>query len=613
MPCKYSINNEEHECPYGLPDEELVPFDGGLKCKYHLPIIDKNGQKTKKGCWDTVEVEDFNNEVMQLIARVYLHSGEVILSGVIFPGNIIFDSTIKGQNVWGHGVDFQGAEFFGNVHFKKIPFKNNFLALNTLFHFDVIFDECNFYGNGKFDHMRVIGNAAFPKVVFHQECSFLKIRFESNTIFTSGQFKDTLNFEGSIFGEELEEGDKVTHEEGLNFSNARIIGKNDFSSCKFFCNSDFSGCNFGADSIFSNCVFGRDKDSDARFYKTTFSRALFDGSVFKGIASFQNGVLGGEFSFVGVEVENNAIFIETNFSSFSNFNECLFKEDALFQWARFMSLINLDNGKISGSLNFFEAKFKGGFRAENINVGGVASFDRRVKEEESNESKDEMGFKYIKFKGSYFGGPVSFDNRKFFSSADFSYCTFVKAPRFFECELHQDTKFPSEKYFLDHSGKAGPSYRKLKLEMEIIRARQEEGMFNALEQKCQIADPSLPKMDKILSRAYDIFAGYGQSLTKPIGWMGGILVSFFGLYILMAKNLNFKSPDCLIYLVKIFGFVIEQMVSPFRIWKMDKIPVWFCECVDIVFLKLAATMQSMLFIAFFALFILSLRWRFKRG
>ena len=96
--------------------------------------------------------------------------------------------------------------------------------------------------------------------------------------------------------------------------------------------------------------------------------------------------------------------------------------------------------------------------------------------------KDDFGV--IDFSHAHFDGQVSFTNRRFGDPTVFRPAIFEKAPDFHGAELHQGTEFPGIKGFPDtRSEGAVAAYRTLKLAMEQLRARDEQGMFFALEQK----------------------------------------------------------------------------------------------------------------------------------
>ena len=92
-------------------------------------------------------------------------------------------------------------------------------------------------------------------------------------------------------------------------------------------------------------------------------------------------------------------------------------------------------------------------------------------------------FPEIDFKGSFLKEEVVFNNRKFLSKTSFRDFTFIRAPKFHNCKLNQDTVFPPGKNFKDtESEGAVRAYRTLKLAMGDLQAPREQGIFYALEQ-----------------------------------------------------------------------------------------------------------------------------------
>ena len=75
-------------------------------------------------------------------------------------------------------------------------------------------------------------------------------------------------------------------------------------------------------------------------------------------------------------------------------------------------------------------------------------------------------FPEIDFKGSFLKEEVVFNNRKFLSKTSFRDFTFIRAPKFHNCKLNQDTVFPPGKNFKDtESEGAVRTYRILRLAM----------------------------------------------------------------------------------------------------------------------------------------------------
>ena len=198
---------------------------------------------------------------------------------------------------------------------------------------------------------------------------------------------------------------------------------------------------------------------------------------------------------------------------------------------------------------------------------------------------------------------------------DFRGTRFEKAPRFEGCTLHQHTIFSKDTKFKDtKSDGAAQAYRTLKLAMENHRARQEEAMFYALEQKrlraAENRDMSL--WEATLSWLYEKAANYGRSSQRPFWLLVALTVLFWGIYAIVASP--GIGPDRALDLGLIWesaGFSVQQVVLPFWAWRLGAPPDWWPH--GWLALRVIAGFQSVFSVILLALVILAIRWRFRRG
>ena len=218
------------------------------------------------------------------------------------------------------------------------------------------------------------------------------------------------------------------------------------------------------------------------------------------------------------------------------------------------------------------------------------------------------------FTNAAFGRDVSFENRQFLKSASFEGCIFTKAPVFHGCALHEGTTFPSREKFKDvTSTHAAKAYRTLKLAMEQVRARREEGMFYALEQYSRRCQPDTPPSEKLVSHLYGWTADYGEKFLRPLGWLAGTTLVSFSIY----TGIVYFPTGALSHLRECFEFTIEQLVRPFSVWLPSGGTVLkepFGANPDLMLiLQFFATLQTLVSLSLITLFILALRRRFKLG
>ena len=305
----------------------------------------------------------------------------------------------------------------------------------------------------------------------------------------------------------------------------------------------------------------------------------------------------------GVEFHSTVFFTAAEFRQtvlFSSFGDkkTIFHDQAQFEHAIFLRYLFFDDVMFKGKVSLDGGP--SGFKIEN--------------------SAENTTFPVITFKCSVFQNDASFNNRTFLNSTDFSFCQFHKAPTFHNCKLHQDTNFNGAEFYDVKSPHSSRAYRTLRLKLGEMKSRFEEGYFYALEQKAIRNEAGTAFFFKVLSVLYLICSEYGKNTARPFILMTGLFIAFaFGyqaLFMTISPNLPYKFSA----LFQSFGFSIEQLISPFRIWSISETPEWISNFFQIeltsnqlLLLKLACTFQTFVLSTLFALGILAIRWRFKRG
>ncbi len=348
----------------------------------------------------------------------------------------------------------------------------------------------------------------------------------------------------------------------IDFDNKNFTGKIDFSHAIFCANVSFQDTTFEVDADFSYVTFIK----APTFYKTQFWDVLFIG------AKFSLGV-----DFRGATFEHNADFMGSIFINATFFSHATFKSDAIF---------SVENRAYHPNLSI-------------INVGKVAP---------EAEKFDAIFFDHVEFRGK-----VDFVNRRFSSTTNFYKTVFNKAPMFHGCKLHQHTIFDDAR-FLDLSADAAREYRTLNLAMAANRARKDEAKFYGYEQRCIRNDSNVSKWLKLLSCCYDKLSEYGWSVGRPVVALIINLIIFFLIYSYMASStLNIKYGFDLELIGNSLNFSFQQLVRPFSIWLHSGTGIandLFGK--DIGWIRFTASIQALFNIVFLSLFLISLRWRFKR-
>lgn len=368
----------------------------------------------------------------------------------------------------------------------------------------------------------------------------------------------------------------------ISFKAADFIGSAIFIGTQFEGKINFEGVNFRDSVSFSKAYFSREISfNGARFYK----RCDLGNANFTRYADFRRTTFEGPTFFLDAKFRDFALFSDVKFYKMVSFSRVKFEKDTLF--------LNADFGDV---IEFLGSQFN-----------GIVDFSRIVKGDRV------LGFPRITFKGSSFNSDVLFNNRRFLASTDFGKCTFRRAPEFHNCELHQDTVIPTESFFKDTKSEgAASAYRTLKLAMENVRAHREQGMFYALEQKSLRNDPKVSRTAKFFSWLYEKTADYGQNMGKPLAWLLAVIGGFFCMYLAIACVYGSQTMSFLDLVIKTLGFSFKQALQPFYVLKQPSLE-WMTDVSGIRLVKFLSIIESQLMLALFALFLLCVRWNFKRG
>lgn len=439
-------------------------------------------------------------------------------------------------------------------------------------------------------HVLDFTGVVFPtKVTYHtlSSVSFYCATFTSDAHFRKATFKGPACFEKTIF-RDLAYFYETTFEGAVGFVETTFNGMTWFASATFNGSTDFQKSTFSDHATFMDATF----NNSAWFQQATFSNT----------AGFENVVFSHGANFVRATFNGPAYFGEATFGAGTGFQEVLFSDRADFEKTTFGGNAWFQRATFSYSAEFQEATFNG---PADFQSGDDINIEKNLK---ANI------FATAVFTEAVFGSSVSFINRKFLQPAKFNRCTFVEAPKFHGCIIHQGSVFPPKANFKDVTSEgASQAYRTLKLAMEQVRARQEEAMFYALEQESLRTLDATPRSQKVVSLLYQLTADYGESFLRPLGWLAGTTFVCWVLYVGLALG----SPKPGAHLGMCAEFTIEQLVRPLSVWLKSSgsdMKGLFENNFFLRFaLKVLATLQALTSLSLITLFILALRRRFKLG
>jgi len=577
---KTGPNKENMECQFNVAEHELTKFSGQLWCQFHLPLENEKGEKSDKAKW-TNKTDTFNSTIIKNIANFYSHGNLNLpydLSGTIFPSEFPPDyfpkqfngavPNIDWNNCTFYGpADFQGAKFNAEANFEGSIFKSSAFFQKATFGKRAIFNNAEFHSSADFNGTTFESdgvNAEFKNVKFYGDTAeFINPIFSGKAIFDGSLFETELKFfvrgpkESEISFSENTTFSEKTH---FSFSNNTFQGSLAFKEANFHNEVTFE--DLGSDTDFSNATFCDEVSFKGRSQgEATFQEAKFIGNAiftinFTSITSFQNS-----------KFFNNAVFRGCEFSKFANFKEAHFCKNIEKDKSKAQELsFEFTNCRIGSGSNWKHANFHGESSFQNTKFAGNNNFEhstfyRKIDFSCTEDNRESSFFELISFFKAIFCGPVTFLNRRFTNSTNFSETTFKYPPSFHNCTLHQDTNFIGTKFENWTHSSAFLAYRTLKQFMEDRRARREEAMFYALEQKALRNLRNTSRTERFISHLYDLVSEYGQNIWRPfILWLGiqGLAFSIYWWLGVAGYSSDVSST---------FIFTLRQIIVPTEILK----------------------------------------------
>jgi hypothetical protein len=215
------------------------------------------------------------------------------------------------------------------------------------------------------------------------------------------------------------------------------------------------------------------------------------------------------------------------------------------------------------------------------------------------------------FGGSTFLGSTRFGRVDNLARLSFDNCKFEAAsPKF-----SHSSKLPQGTTFRDASFASNAvdehAFRSIRLMFEGNKDRDSEGQFYALEKRSQ--RHGLPRgIQRSISFLYDLTTEYGQSFERAFLSFLVVQTIFYVLYAGMSGRLEFGGS----YDSRVLSFTVAQIVKPFELFSPKGVGVnpydIGADTLNKGWWQLFTVTQSVISIALIALFLLALRWRFKR-
>lgn len=158
-------------------------------------------------------------------------------------------------------------------------------------------------------------------------------------------------------------------------------------------------------------------------------------------------------------------------------------------------------------------------------------------------------------------------------------------------------------------------YRAIRNQFHLNRDREHEGMFYMFEKRARRKAMPLTKVSSWLPRAvsacYDQFAGYGQSYERALTLLVAVQVAFGLIYsVLSGRFVLFGALDS-----RVAAFTFAQLVKPFELLSGREATGWPYGGVytdESGLWTVVTAVHTVLSLILVALFLLALRWRFRR-
>jgi len=151
-------------------------------------------------------------------------------------------------------------------------------------------------------------------------------------------------------------------------------------------------------------------------------------------------------------------------------------------------------------------------------------------------------------------------------------------------------------------------FRSIRKFLADNRAREDEGVFYALEKSCHRKSLHWFSPARFVSKMYDCGSNYGRSYEKALVWFVILQLLFAGLYWLCLD----ESPMGTRINWDVVNFTLAQIAKPFEPFSARYDIAQNSGVIAAGIWKPITAIHSVLSLTLVALFLLALRWRFRR-
>ncbi len=525
-------------------------------------------------------------------------SDYAIFTNATFSGYASFDNAMFSGN-----ARFDNATFSGYASFDNATFSGNARFDNATFSGYASFDNATFSGYASFDNATFSGYARFYNATFSGDARFYNATFSGNARFDNATFSGDASFDNATFS-----GDarfyNATFSGNARFDNATFSGDASFDNATFSGYARFYNATFSGYARFDNATFS----GDARFDNATFSgNARFDNATFSGNASFDNATFSGDARFYNATFSGNARFDNATFSGNARFDNATFSGYALF---RSLNAARVKTLSFAGALIEKPIAISFARRPPRSTSAARAFLDVELPRL-LNLSGDGVFTFFEMLDGAVTKGKVDFDEATFENDNGFkialarAYVPQLGAAPFsaklerFVATWHwrarvfflQALSFESRRFVFKRMEKptlnspylkrlnADLAYykkvirtrnknlraleggcRTLKLAFENQRDRVNEQRFYRYELIARRHNMLTPWWERWTSHLFGAVSDYGGSITRPIGFLGGLWLTMAAVFFGLGLSVKCASPWGALTLSG------EMIFRPFFVW-----------------------------------------------
>ncbi len=532
---------------WGDQESRLIEFGGRRWTIVHLPPCDRNG--TTCSAWSDMKADLFWSVIEQQLPNVSLPIKDVMFVHEITPQPALF-----------HGVVF--PEWRKDLGPKIIS---------------AHFEKCLFLGWCAFSNLK-IANSFFDNARFIGDATY----FDSTEFLTGAHFSGVQILSGSI----------------VTFSEAKFDGEAHFRGSRLSWPS-FNNAVFGGGCDFSDAIC---VDSGIYFTGAEFGGgyAHFDRIVVNGVADFSFAKFNSVASFTDAEFKYDVYFRSDKggkFAAAADFNGAVFNRVADFSGRSFNQTTDFRGARFGGLPMFYDCELVGETLFDASSFAGrpwLAALDESTVERElEREERERIRRRQIRFNSSVF-------ERKSVTVDKLS------------------SKVPPRVTWNSRAKAFELAFRALRRLAAMIGNVDDEMNFHSLELDARRARTDVPLFERSIILLYRWFSDYGRSMWRPI-WvfvaLAAIIVSLVTPFTwhaldqakLLRRNIDIPGQ------AEVAMYIARNFIPPPAVWSENLGRSWAIGLNDTArsLLSLLGTFQTLMFVGFVSLFLISMRRRFR--